>query len=252
MPSISIKRPTLLGIVDKRIELPLNATEKDRRQAVVQWLNRHLKDKYLITADKRKIRFNSKISIWHLSRDGSYFDLETKAIPYIVDVFKTGQYRGSTPNTKNKNKFVRFHTYEKWVNIDGKRVHLQARAGEYENGRIDVLPQFLLAYTQHILNKKQLGLEKTKTPETVPLFDAVLQRDNSQRSLQAKPSEIRPSENRCPYPDVLLDDVNDTLILDDTQQPLSALTILAIEPKSNADDEIRRKINLLFARFGWH
>lgn len=246
------QKPTLLGNVDKKLELPLNATATDRRNAVDKWCKQHLRDKYLIASDNRKIRFNAKVSIWHLSRDGSYLDLEAKAIPYIVDVFKTGQYVGSEPNTKDKNSFIRFHTYQKWVKIDGKNVHLQAKAGEYENGKIEVLPQFLLAYTQQILNKEQLGLKKAKMAQTGSLYDAALQKHSSNHFLAHSTHLILPDESRFQNLALLCDGMNDTLLLDDTQQPLSALTILAIEHKSNADDEMRKKINLLFARYGWN
>ena len=136
--------------------LPENASRHDLGKTVNQWLKDNLQGKVIIASNGAKIRFNSAQSVKHLIHDGRRGKLAAKSIGHITEVFKTGTYIGRENLYKERSDFVAFHTYQKWVEIDGYQLHLEAKAGEKENGELETLPE-LIAYTQKIKEKVALS-----------------------------------------------------------------------------------------------
>ena len=99
--------------------LPENASRHDLGKTVNQWLKDNLQGKVIIASNGAKIRFNSAQSVKHLIHDGRRGKLAAKSIGHITEVFKTGTYIGRENLYKERSDFVAFHTYQKWVEIDG-------------------------------------------------------------------------------------------------------------------------------------
>lgn len=127
-----------------------NASKNEIYAQVNNWLKDNLQGKTITTVDGKQVSFNRKYSIDHLSHDSRRSILASKAIGHIADVFAKGEFMGREAlNKARKDKFVAFHTYEKQVDIDGKKVLLQAKAGEKADGTLQTLDT-LIAYHQKV------------------------------------------------------------------------------------------------------
>lgn len=127
-----------------------NASNNEIYTTVAEWLKHNLQGKIITTIDGKKVAFNRKYSIDHIAHDSRRSILASKAVSYVADVFEKGRFVGREElNKERKDKFVAFHAYEKQVEIDGKKVLLQAKAGEKSDGTLETLDT-LIAYHQKI------------------------------------------------------------------------------------------------------
>ncbi|HQV22830.1 MAG TPA: hypothetical protein PLJ88_07065, partial [Agitococcus sp.] len=152
--SINEPRPLLssqdIKGLNKTLLLPENATKGDRKRAVAAWLKENLLGKQIKTSDDKVVRFNSH-SAAHLKYNGNRDNLKAKAILYIADVFAEGQFVGREDLSHDRqDSFVAFHVYRKWCEVEGLNLHLEAHAGELENGDLE-----LVAYNQKIYEKQK-------------------------------------------------------------------------------------------------
>lgn len=138
--------------LSKTLVLPENPSRNNLSKLVNEYLKKNLQGKIIQTVDGKQVRFNSIKSTKHLSHDGRKSELAAKTIPYIVDVFTQGEFKGREELSKERVDFVAFHTYQKWVEIEQYRLLLEAKAGELPDGSLETLPE-LLAYSQNIKEK---------------------------------------------------------------------------------------------------
>lgn len=144
--------------IEPVVTTPLNIDEnqslKERRKAVESWLRENLQGKTITTVDGKQVRFNRNKSIDHMMQD--VFVSKTavaKAVSYVAEVFTSGEFVGREKAYKErKDKFVAFHAYRKWVDIDDLQVHLQVKAGELDNGLLEA-GDGLIAYSLKDLNQ---------------------------------------------------------------------------------------------------
>ena len=173
--SIEKPRPLLssedINGLNKTLVLPENATKGDRKRAVAAWLKENLLGKQIKTSDDKVVRFNSDQSVKHLKYNGERNNLKAKVIPYIAEVFAFGEFVGRFPNDdhSNSNVFLAFHYYRKWCKVDDRELYLEAHAGEYENGSLE-----LVAYNQKDITKllgsdpSALNISKDTQAEGLP------------------------------------------------------------------------------------
>ncbi|MDO4440578.1 MAG: hypothetical protein Q4B81_00160 [Moraxella sp.] len=148
-------------IVLSELVIDKNASKNEIYEQVSNWLKDNLQGKVITTVDGKKVTFNRKYSIDHLSHDGRRSVLASQAIAHIADVFTKGEFVGREELSKErKDKFVAFHAYEKQVDIDGKKVLLQAKAGEKADGTLQTL-ETLIAYRQKVKSMMD-GIDKEK------------------------------------------------------------------------------------------
>lgn len=192
------KKLGLIGSVndlDKTLDLPENPSRSDLGKAVSKWLKENVQGKIITASDGKKIKFNANNSVKHLTFDGRISEIAAYSIPYIVDVFKNGTALGRNESYKQRNdRFVAFHSYEKWVEIPklNIKVLLEAKAGETENGQYETEAD-LIAYHQKV---------KEKTTEiSLPGVEQTIQ--DSSQAMSSKISGL------CG---------NTTVVLDDTQE----------------------------------
>lgn len=129
-------------------------TGKDLNSLITQWLRDNLQGKSITTVDDKVVRFNNK-STSHISHDIAVKkNLIAKAVAHIVEVFTTGEFieRQELYKPRAKDRFVAFHVYRKWVDIDNLQVHLQVKAGELDNGLLES-GNGLIAYSAKDLNQ---------------------------------------------------------------------------------------------------
>ncbi|MEE3608283.1 hypothetical protein ACLQ90_09655 [Avibacterium paragallinarum] len=187
--------------------LPENASRKELGKTVQNWLKANLQGKVITASDGNKIHFNRNDSVEHLTSDGRKGKLEALVISKIAEVFQTGEAKGREELVKPREDFVAFYRYDKWLELDGYRVQVVAKAGERTDGALESLTK-LVAYSGAIYNKAtldssySLGLPKQALPAA----------DLSNSGLS----------------------VNTSTILDNAQEdePLATLTILEIRDKN--------------------
>lgn len=142
----------------KELALPDSPIPSERGKAAYNWLSDNLQNKVIKAVDGKEIYFNRNLSVDHLSHNArkSISEIIVKSIPHIAEVFETGTFVEREELTKNRtdNK-VAFHIYKKWVEIDDKRVHLEAKACEMSDGKLvakgDVIAYNIKALKQEIL-----------------------------------------------------------------------------------------------------
>lgn len=131
-------------------------TRQELAKFVSGWLKTNARGKTITASNGAKIRFNAKQSTKHLTHDGRRGELAAKAITHVIEVFEEGKYQGRELLKKARTDFVAFHAYQKWVEIDGLNVLLEAKAGELADGSLETLP-VLVAYSQNIKEKAALS-----------------------------------------------------------------------------------------------
>lgn len=140
----------------KPLALPDDAKRGDLRRAAKQWLSENVQGKTITTSDGKKVSFNRNESTDHLSFNASRSKLHAKAVTFVIDVFKTGNFVGKEALSHHrKDNFVAFHKYQKWVEIDGYRVLLETAAGELPNGELEAVEE-LIAYNQRLASKQKV------------------------------------------------------------------------------------------------
>lgn len=144
-------------------------TSKERRKVLIDWLRTNLQGRTITTVDGKKVYFNRNKFIHHLSHDGNIDELSAKATTKIIEVLQQGRFIQRQELYKDrKDNFVAFHIYRKWVDIDDMQVHLQVKAGEFEDGLLEIqIGTNLLAYSQKIMEQDSL-------PNNHQLLDGVL------------------------------------------------------------------------------
>lgn len=152
------------GIIFQPLSLPENPSRSDLSKLVNEYLKNNLQGKIIQTIDGKQVRFNSIKSTKHLTHDGRRSELAAKAIPYIVDVFTEGEFKGREELKKERGDFVAFHTYQKWIEIEQYRLLLEAKAGELLDGSLETLPE-LLAYSQNI--KEKIATDSFQSIESI-------------------------------------------------------------------------------------
>lgn len=149
------------------LNLPENPSHKDLANAVNKWLKDNAQGKIITASNGTKIRFNANNSTKHLTFDGRQSILAAKSITYVIDVFETGVYVGKQELYKDRtDDFVAFHSYRKWVEIDGYKLYLEAKAGERSDGSVIALDG-MIAYSQKIIKKESQLL--TPSDENIAL-----------------------------------------------------------------------------------
>ncbi|MDK4688654.1 N-6 DNA methylase [Kingella negevensis] len=140
----------------KPLELPDNAKRGDLRRVAKQWLSENVQGKTITTSDGKKVHFNRNESTDHLSFNASRSKLHAKAVTFVMDVFKTGNFVGKEAlSHERKDNFIAFHKYQKWVEIDDYRVLLETAAGELPNGELEAVEE-LIAYNQRLAGKQKV------------------------------------------------------------------------------------------------
>lgn len=140
----------------KPLELPDNAKRGDLRRVAKQWLSENVQGKTIVTSDRKKVHFNRNESTDHLSFNASRSKLHAKAVTFVMDVFKTGNFVGKEAlSHERKDNFIAFHKYQKWVEIDDYRVLLETAAGELPNGELEAVEE-LIAYNQRLAGKQKV------------------------------------------------------------------------------------------------
>lgn len=123
--------------VNSELALPEDATLDERVKAVKSWLQNNLIGKVIKAVDGKEIYFNSNLSLKHLTHNArkSISDIVAKSIPHIAEVFESGKFVQRQELSKNRtdNK-VAFHIYEKWIEIENRKVRLEAKACELADG----------------------------------------------------------------------------------------------------------------------
>lgn len=145
------------------LNVPENATAKEVRKALETYL-KQLQGKTITTSDGKTVRFSGK-STGHITNDIMQREngLALQAAEFAVEVLKTGQFieRQELYKAREKDGFVAFHTYRKWVELkDGTKMNLQVKAGELQNGLL-VAGDGLIAYAMK-------NAEKIKEAENNP------------------------------------------------------------------------------------
>lgn len=141
--------------LDKTIGLPKRYTNQTTAKAIREWFqkNRLLDESnYVETRNGLKIFFTG-ITEWHLPADvmqSHQKEIALRSVPYLPEVFESGMYKKIEPPYKDRSKkradFILFHVFSKKIKIGKFVVTIRAKAGEYPNGKIIVLPK-LTAYT---------------------------------------------------------------------------------------------------------
>lgn len=146
--------------LDKTIELPNRNNQRNITQVIQNWFRKNkLLDESSYVEAKNGLRvFFTGISEWHFPVDvvnSKKKELALKVVPYLPDVIEKGTYKSIQALTKDRSnsraKFIRFHLFEKRINVAGYFVTVKVKAGEYPSGKIIILPK-LTAYT-FVLNK---------------------------------------------------------------------------------------------------
>ncbi|QMT33502.1 hypothetical protein LNQ82_03065 [Conchiformibius steedae DSM 2580] len=150
--------------------MPENATTKEVRKALESYLKQS-QGKTVITSDGKTVRFSGK-STSHLVNNSVYDKrLMVQSVAKIIEVFKTGEFIARQDLYKErKDKFVAFHIYRKWVDVETESVLLQVKAAELDSGKL-VAGDGLLAYSAKELEK---GTSQTATLDSVPTANNTL------------------------------------------------------------------------------
>lgn len=209
--------------LSKHIRIPHKFNKANVENAIKQWFTKNgLTDssKYVLTQQGLKIHFTG-ISEWHFVKDvmdSKYRQIALKAICYLAEVFESGQYVEMQDLTKNRvgkrAEFVKFHLFKKQIKIDNYLVTLRAKAGEYPNGKIVLLPR-LTGYTFYLAKVREKQKESVADLLNIPLPE-------NQLGHATTPKISREPKSATP--------IYDSVCLDNVQDEFSTMVILAIEP----------------------
>lgn len=223
--------------INKYIALPHTLNHTTIANVIKQWFMKNgLIDgsRYVETKNGLRVHFTG-ISEWHFAKDvvdSNYKSIALNAICYLPEVFESGQYTAVQSLTKDRSKkrakFVKFHLFKKTVRIGNYRVTIRAKAGEYPNGKIVLLPK-LSAYTFYLAKVKEYQQKESVADFHIP-------NHSNKRGHATTPKISR--EPKSATPDY------DSVDLDDIQEDLATFEILAIE-------EIEAKTEGQFAFDGW-
>lgn len=132
--------------------LPENPSNDELYQAAQSYLRDNLQGKVITTVDNKKVHFNRNQSVDHFSHDARKGLLEAKAVTKIAEVFSSGEFIERQSLTKHRqDDFIAFHVYRKRVAIDNLNVLMQVKAGERENGELEVTGK-LIGYTHKVFD----------------------------------------------------------------------------------------------------
>ena len=145
-----------------------------RKKTVAKWIDEHLRNKAVRASDGKLIQFNRNDSIDHISYDSRRNHLRALVVPYIAEVFKYGEAKGSqAPNHEHQDtNIIAFHAYQKWVTLKNHyQVLLEVQAVERSVGIFE-----FAAYTHKILQKKSDNTSYTVDSANTAYTTRVLER----------------------------------------------------------------------------
>lgn len=129
------------------MELSVGVNRKELGEVLHKWLIDNLNGIVITTSDGKRVKFNRDYSIKHLTYDGRRTEIAAKSVTKVLEVFRTGRFVARESLYKVRNDgLIAFHVYEKPVIIDGNKILLRFKAGEYNTGELMVEPD-LIAYT---------------------------------------------------------------------------------------------------------
>ena len=143
------------------LNVPENATAKEVRKALEDYL-KQLQGKTIITVDGKTVRF-SKQTTRHISQDSAIDKaIVPEAVAHVVEVFKSGEFIERQESYKERNDFVAFHTYRKWIDLNDKSIYMQVKAAELADGSFEA-GNGILAYSAKDVTGKE-NEDAVKTP----------------------------------------------------------------------------------------
>ncbi|MGR6646786.1 LPD3 domain-containing protein [Avibacterium paragallinarum] len=202
--TVESEQSNAVGETLPELVLPENANRETLNAIAQDYLKAHLQGKRIKTSDGKIVHFNRDQSVEHFSFNAQVGELETKALTKIAEVFSQGIFVGREETYKErKDKFIAFHVYQKQVEIDGMKLLLQTKAGEKENGELEVTGK-LIGYTHKLL-------------------------DNAESNSDGAPPVLTSPNGERPSGGYAIADNKGTLFLDETQEEIADYLVEILE-----------------------
>ncbi|RZN58841.1 hypothetical protein [Avibacterium paragallinarum] len=202
--TVESEQSNAVGETLPELVLPENANRETLNAIAQDYLKAHLQGKRIKTSDGKIVHFNRDQSVKHFSFNAQVGELETKALTKIAEVFSQGIFVGREETYKErKDKFIAFHVYQKQVEIDGMKLLLQTKAGEKENGELEVTGK-LIGYTHKLL-------------------------DNAESNSDGAPPVLTSPNGERPSGGYATADNKGTLFLDETQEEIADYLVEILE-----------------------
>ena len=220
-----------LGLKNRPKSSDDNKTDRKTLTAeITKFFKENLQGKTIVASDSNKIFFNKNQSD-HLIHDGRIGDIAKEAVKRIIEVFETGEPTGrhDLNHERTKDTFVAFYGYVKFLDIDGYRCLVEAKAGQKSDTDTLETPTQLIAYSSRVYEKLK---NATNSLQSVELGQAgSSQTDSISNSLQSVEAKQAGSLFDSVYNDsnTLFDKIQVDYVVDN----FAVLTILDIEPISS-------------------